>query len=101
MVIFGFLAFLIEIIFAEVTGLFMTSIILGDCSFPKIFLPSRFPFGWGYGREDIYIYIKECSNNFFFLETNKHTRKRKSNFNTKTHYKFHSKVIVTFKGIYQ
>ena len=71
MVIFGFLAFLIEIIFAEVTGLFMTSIILGGCSFPRVFFPSRFPFGWNYGREDIY---KGMHQYIYFLR-NKYTYK--------------------------
>ena len=50
MVISRFLTFLIEIIFAEVAGLLMTSIILGGCSFPRVFFPFRFPLGWGYGR---------------------------------------------------
>ena len=42
MVISGFLTFLIEIIIAEATGLFMTSIILGGYSFPRVFFPLDF-----------------------------------------------------------
>ena len=49
----GFLTFLIEIITTEDAGLFMTSIILGGCSFPRVFFPFRFPLGWGYGRQAI------------------------------------------------
>ena len=50
MVISGLLAFLIEIISAEVNGLLMTFIILRSCSFPRVFFFPGFSLGWGYRR---------------------------------------------------
>ena len=50
MIISGLLTLLIEIISIEVARFLMTSIILGGCSFPKVFFFLGFSLGWGNGR---------------------------------------------------